>query len=228
VLDIVKQCCAANVVVKNSTAFTGGQDAVQNGVVQQKDIDGAAKPLIASGQTQARALLQKQVQANESAAGDPRCQTQLNADQQVGARAQQVTVQVAVTCSETVYDAQAARQFFTRDLQRQARANPALGANCTLAGQVVLALQSVAPAPDGSAASAILQFHAQGLWVYQFQSSTLHRLASLIAGKSQDAARALLLQQAGVSGVQFSGSGSLPVNASEIQLSVQTPASAQG
>jgi hypothetical protein len=73
-----------------------------------------------------------------------------------------------------------------------------------------------------------LQFHAQGLWVYQFQSSTLHRLASLIAGKSQDAARALLLQQAGVSGVQFSGSGSLPVNASEIQFNVQTSASAQG
>lgn len=212
-------CCVPNdeIFVKN-TAFTGGQDAQKNSVIQQKDIDGAAKGLITSGQEQTLAALREQLRSNERVVGEAQCQPQINADQKAGALAKKATVQVAVTCSETVYDYDAARQSVTQDLQNMALTTPTLGAAYALAGQV--AVTRVSPAPG--AGSAML-FHAQGRWVYQFTETVLRDLTTHIAGLSQDAARTLLLRQPGILGVQFSASGSLPVNASEIQLVVQTP-----
>lgn len=220
--DIVKGCCAPGIVVKNTTAFTNGQDAQPNSVIQQSDIDGAARGLVASGETVARGMLRDQARAGEQVIGDARCQPQIKADQKAGAVAKQVTVQVAVTCDETVYDHAAALRFFTQDLQDKARGDPALGPAYALTGPIALTLVSSATAQGGGQD---LKFSAQGLWAYRFTSDTLNRFAAQLAGKSQDAARVWLLRQPGVAGVRFSASGSLPVNTGEIQVVVQNPPS---
>jgi hypothetical protein len=224
VLDIAKPCCVSGIVIKNTSAFTGGQDAQKNAVIQQKDIDGAAKGLIASEETQAKAALQQQVKSSERAAGEEQCRPQVNSDQKAGALAKTATVQVTVTCTMTVYDYSAARQSFARDLQSRASTDATLGASYALAGQVALTLVSAnnTTQGDGSVVTT-LQFHAQGLMVYQFPGATLRDLTTQLAGLSQAAARELLLRQPGVLGVQFSASGNLPVNTSEIRLVVQSP-----
>jgi hypothetical protein len=48
--------------------------------------------------------------------------------------------------------------------------------------------------------------------------ATLRQLVTQIAGKSQNDASALLMQQAGIVAVHFSTPGTLPVNTGEIQL----------
>lgn len=225
ILDIVKQCCAPNIVVKNTSAFTGGQDAQQNSVIQQKDIDGAAKPLETSEGEQAQADLRAQMRPDERVAGNAQCQPQISANQQVGALAKQVTVQVTEICRETVYDYNAARHSLTQDLQRSASTDPTLGAAYVLTGQITLSLIATTPGSGNVVLGPALEFHAQGLWRYQFKPTALHDFATQIAGKSQDAARALLLRQPGIVAVQFSTTGPLPVNTSEIQISVQPPSS---
>jgi hypothetical protein len=104
-------------------------------------------------------------------------------------------------------------------LQSQVNADPHLGAGYALAGQLTLNLTTVQVISDQQDK---LTFQAGGLWAYQFTPAVLRGFASLIAGKSQSAARTLLLRQPGVSGVQFSNSGTLPVNTGEIQVSAQT------
>ena len=193
-------------------------------MIQQKDIDGAAQPLSASGQTAAQADLQKQVRASERVAGQSQCSSQTSADQKAGALARQATVQVTVTCSVLVYDNAAARQSLTSSLRQKELADSTLGAAYALDGQIVITKAFATHTPLGSAAYLSVQFHAQGLWVYQFTSAVLRSLAAQIAGKSQADARALLLRQPGILGVQFSTSSGLPASASAIQISVQQPA----
>lgn len=221
-LDISKACCAPgnDIFVKN-TAFTGGQDAVTNGIIQQKDIDGAAKGLAASGETVARGMVQGMVKANERVVGDAQCQPKVSANQKAGDLAKQVTVQVAVTCSEVVYDYDAARRTLAANLQQMASADPTLGPAYALVGHVVLSVINYNINTQQTLVN--MRVHAQGLWVYQFSGAALRNFATLVAGKSLDSARELLLRQPGVSGVQFGTNSALPVNTSEIQLVIQNP-----
>jgi hypothetical protein len=221
-------CCAPGIVVKNDK-FTGGQNAQPNSMIQQKDIDGAAQPLMAGGQAAAQADLQKQVRASERVAGQPQCNWQISSNPKAGALARQATVQVTAICIALVYDNAAARQKLTGSLQRKELTDPTLGAAYTLDGQVALTQVSATYDPNGDGTFSVsVQFHAQGLWVYQFTSAVLRSLAAQIAGKSQADARALLLRQPGILGVQFSASSGLPASASAIQISVQQPVPVQG
>lgn len=216
-LDISKPCCAPNgeIFVKN-TAFTGGQDAQANSVIEQKDINGAANSLVAAGKARALAALQGQVHGNERVVnGSQQCQPRTTANHKAGDVAKSVTAQVVVTCGETVYDDANARLIAARQLQGQVSGNPGLGPAYALEGQ--LALEQTGATPDAHQPQT-LSFQARGLWVYQFSQNTLRQFATLIAGKSQDAARALLLSQPGIADAQFSPSGTLPVNTSEIQF----------
>lgn len=219
--DIDGPCCFNGIVVKN-TAFTGGQDAQPNSIIEQKDIDGAANGLIASLKPGTLASLQGMVRNSERViTGSQQCQPQTGADHQAGAVAKTVTVQVALACSEQVYDYGAARQIALRALQAQASSDLHLGAAYALDGQIVLT-QLNASQPDAHG-SVTLTIQASGLWVYTFSQATLRQLAALIAGKSESAARALLLAQPGIAAVQFhpSSTNALPINTGEIQLTLQ-------
>ncbi len=219
-LDIDKACCAPGgaIFVKN-TAFTGGQDAVHNGVIQQSDIDGVARGLAGTLTQGAQADLARQVRSGERVvAGSVACQPQTSANQQAGDQAKSVTVQVAVTCGEEVYDDAAVRQLAGDMLNARVASDSTLGAAYHLNGPLTVNVLG-ASAIDGTR-NVALNVQARGTWAYAFSPARLRQLASLIAGKSEADARALLLQQAGIMDVQFRPEGNLPGNVDEIEMRV--------
>ncbi len=220
-LDLSKACCAPNneIFVKN-TAFAGGQDAQPDSVITQGDIDGAAGGLEATLTGVARGDLQGQVRGNERVVpGSSHCQPAVNANHRANDVEKSVTVQVAETCGEQVYDYSAARGIALKAQQTRVAGDPGLGSGFALDGHLSLIILSAGPAnADGSFT---LNAQVQGFWVYSFSQDRLRQLAALIAGKSQADARALLLQQAGVAAAQFSDSGPLPVNTGEITVVIR-------
>ena len=209
-----------NVVVKNTSAFTGGQDAQPNSVIEQKDIDGAASGAGTPLKQGVLASLQGQVRSQERVVpNSQQCPAQVNADHRAGDVARSVTVTVAVTCSETVYDYDAARQVAEQTLAQKVAGDPTLGASYALSGQVTFNVLNSAQTNGFYT----LNGQAEGLWVYRIDPATLHRLAASLAGKSESDARALLLRQPGIAAVSFSASGTLPVNSSEISLVLAQP-----
>lgn len=219
VLDIVKPCCAANIVVKNTTAFTGGQDAQANSVVQQKDIDGAANNLANQLQPNMQSGLSKQVGSNERVVdGTLACQPQVSANQQAGDVVHSVTVQVTETCQEEVYDDGAARQLAGSLLSARVTGDPTLGTAYRLSGKLSTNVLNVNV--TDAAGDVALSVQVSGTWAYYLSAARLHQLATLVAGKSQSEARALLLQQAGIMDAQFHPTGNLPDNVDEITMRV--------
>ena len=223
-LDIDKACCATggDIFVKN-TAFTGGQDAVPNDLIQQSDIDGAVNGLVGTLETGAKADLQRQVQRNERVVdGSLACTPTHTADGQAGAMLRQVHVSVSVQCTQEVYDDAALRQVAGSLLGTRVASDPNLGAVYRLSGPLTVSVLSTSIVSRAGAVA--LSVQARGVWAYAFTPARLHQLATLIAGKSQADARAFLLQQAGIVAVQFRPAGNLPGNVDEIEMRVSVPA----
>lgn len=208
---ITMPCCAPNreIVVENTTAFTGGADAQPDDRVLQGDIDQAADPLKASQTQQEQTQLAAQVRNNEQVIpGTMQCQPQVKSDVPVGAQATSVTVTVTVTCSEQVYDQEAAQAQATSLLNAQAPMG------YMLSGQVSVSMLSMSDANT-------IQLHAQGRWLYHFSQTQLNQFARLIANQSQTQARALLRQQTGIFDTRISGPATLP-SADRIQIQVHS------
>lgn len=187
--DIVKACCAANIVVKNTTAFTGGQDAQPNSKIQQSDIDSAANVLSGTLTQRAQTNLQRQVMSNERVVdGSLHCQPNITSDHLAGDVAKTVTVTVTTTCGEEVYDDQTARTLATSLLQARSGSDPNLGTGYALIGQVALSETVV-----NAEGRVTVQVQTRRLWAYRFSTARLHQLSSQIADKGQIDARALLL-----------------------------------
>src|SRR5262249_48242569 len=133
--DIDQPCCISGVVVKNTSAFTGGHDAQPNSVIEQKDIDGAASGLETTLRQAAQNDVRGQVHSNERVIdGSLQCQPRVSANHKAGDVAKSVTVQVAVTCGEQVYDYAAARQIAFKAQQALVAGDPKLGAAFALDG----------------------------------------------------------------------------------------------
>jgi len=213
--DILQYCCAPNntIQVRNPNAFTGGQDAQPNDQIQQSDITAAANPLIASQTQSEQANLKGQMKNTERVvSGSNQCPPTVTPSAPAGTQAKTITVTVSVTCTEQVYDAASAQTIAMRLLTQQAMQD--VGAAYRLSGQAAVSVEM-----NGKQ----LLLKAQGVWAYAFSSARLSQLAAVIAGKSQAAARSLLLQQPGIADVRFSTTGALP-SADRIQMRVQVPA----
>ena len=97
-------------------------------MVQQSDIDGAASGLVGTLTRGAQADLGGQVGRGERVIdGSVACRTQTNASQRAGDVVKNVSVQVAVTCGEEVYDDAAVRQVAGGLLSAAAGGDPNLG-----------------------------------------------------------------------------------------------------
>ncbi len=219
-LDISQPCCARNnaIFVKN-TAFTGGTDAILNQVVQQKDIERAANPLITTLTQNAQNDLQGQMKSTERLLDDSiHCSPTIKAEPDAGMLAKSVTVRVFVTCHAEAYDSAGALQLARTLLLDKASHDPALKGPFTLSGQISIALISDSPENNNSI---ILNIQASGIWIYRFTSTRLSQLTLLIAGKEQSEARTLLMHQTGIIGVRFDNTFStIPSNTAEINLVV--------
>ena len=194
-LDIDTLCCVAGVAVKNTAAFTEGQDAQTYKAVTQADIDGLAHPLINTLTQDAQAEVQSQLRPQESTLATSVCSPAIAVDHPAGSKAAQVTVTVAVTCRGEVYDQQAALRLAAISFTQETTI--ALGAHYTLLGQVTTTLTAVA-VTAAKQGTLTLSIEVGGVWVYQWRLVHLEAVAKRIAGARRQAALVLLQSLEGV------------------------------
>jgi hypothetical protein len=229
--DINTTCCFAGnfVSVQNTAPFTGGQNPQTFTVVQQSDIDGAARPLENTLMPEAQRSLQGQVNPSEQPVSPPQCASTVTSDHKAGDRAANVTVTVKVSCSGEVYDKDAAQTIAADLLKQQATQTP--GSGYALVGNLVTTVKHVM-VTDPNTGTLSLTVRAEGIWVFQFSNAQKQALANLIAGKSKQDAQALLLKQMGVAKADITISGgngnTLPTDPSAITIVVQSVPGVQG
>jgi hypothetical protein len=91
-LDIDGLCCVAGVAVKNTSGFSGGQDAQTYMTVRQADIDGLAHPLVDTLTQSATSGVRSQLRPQEWMVTIPACVPAIRTDHAVRSRATTVTV----------------------------------------------------------------------------------------------------------------------------------------
>ncbi len=228
-LDIDGLCCAAGVAVKNTTDFSGGQDAQTYTTVRQADIDGLILPLIDTLTQDALTGVRSQLHPQEGMVTLPACVPAINADHLAGSRATQVTVTVAVTCRTEEYDRQTAQRLAASSLTRET--STTLGANYTLVGQVTTMLVGVS-VTNTKRGMLMLSIEAEGVWVYQWGSAQLEALARQIAGAQKQEALAFVLREEGVQSASIYLSGNeqttLPADPSQILIEVAGEQTSEG
>jgi hypothetical protein len=228
-LDINALCCMAGVAVKNTTSFTGGQDAETYTNVRQMDIDGLARPLLDTLTQNATFGVRLQLYPQEWMVNIAACVPMISVDHPVGSRATQVTVKVAVTCRAEVYDQHAARQLAASSLTQET--NTTLGANYALMGQVRTTLVGVR-VTDPKRGTLTLSIVAEGVWVYQWSQAHMEALARGIASTPKQEALVRLLHTEGVERASMHLSGSeqttLPADPSRIIITVAGEQATEG
>jgi hypothetical protein len=216
------QCCGSGAVyVSNGSAFTGGQDPQHYTAVSQSDIDGAANPLKTSQTKSAQKSLQSKIHGTEQLVNPARCSTNVTSNHKAGDRATSVMVTVTATCTGEVYDQQAAQTLAANLLKTEAQKN--LDSTYILQDNKIATEITSASIID-THGTVSLNVKAEGIWVYQFSDAMKQSLAKLIAGKSEAAAKTLLVQQMGVSDVQISISSgtTLPTDPANITIAIKT------
>ncbi|MBA2287633.1 MAG: protein kinase [Ktedonobacteraceae bacterium] len=224
-LDINQQCCSTDhtIFVKNVGAFTSGQDAQSYKFVQQSDIDGAVSQLASRLTSGAQNVFNTSIHINEKLVSTPRCTPKVGSDNNAGDHAATVTVTVTAVCRGEVYDWGAARVLVEGLLRGEAARNP--GAGYAQVGGLSSSVAQAAPV-DGQGTISLL-VNAKGLWAYAFSGARLQDLKYLVAGKSQDAASALLARQTGIQAatIQIAGGDgrTLPADVGQIVIVVRAP-----
>jgi VCBS repeat-containing protein len=215
-------CCFSGVTVANTTAFHGGQDPLKYSFVQQSDIDAAANSLKTALTPSAQKALQAQALPNEQLITPARCASGVVSDHAAGDKAASVTVTVTVTCVSEAYDRQGVQALAASLLRTDE--TKTLGVGYMLMSNIVTMVTKTAVIDTQGTISILV--NAEGVWVYQFTDAQKGDLARLIAGKSNDDAQALLLQQKGVGKVNISVSGgtdnTLPTDPHHITIVVQS------
>jgi len=224
-LTINKACCSvdSSIFARNLIAFSGGQDPQNFTVVQQSDIDGAAKPLENTLTPEAQSSVKGQIHPNEQLVHSLQCTPSITSDHKAGDRATNVMVTVKVTCSGEVYDQQAAQMIASNLLKQQAAKTP--GSGYALVGNLTTMVTQVM-VTDPKKGTLLIQVKAEGIWVFQFSEAQKRALAKLIAGKSKQDAQALLLKQQGIAKADIVLSGgdgnTLPTDPTQITIVVQS------
>ena len=203
-LDISGSCCAAGITVKNG-AFSGGQNPQPNSVVLQSDINGAADALTASLTPPTQAALQKKVLPNEQVVPHTFIcnKSTFTANHTAGDRAPNVTVTVAITCKEEVYDQKAALTMAAGLLKTNpppTAPGPPYALN-TDPGNILTQVTRVTAIDTKGTVSILVR--AEGVWVYHFDDSTLTGFKNHIAKMSEQDAIKYLKGQQGVSDVNI-------------------------
>jgi hypothetical protein len=217
--DVNSLCCAAGIAVKNTTAFTGEQNASDYPAVTRRDLESVASSLTITLTKNAQDTFHAQVSPNEQETDLTWCTPMVRADHPVGSESSQVTVAVSVTCQDEVYDAQAAKILVVTQLAQQAMKQLGPGYSSVDGVTTTITRVRLLNAHRGTLVVAV---EAEGVWSYQFSKDRLHTFARLIADKSARQAKALLLGMQGVRAVTIvctGGSGTiLPANPDQITV----------
>ncbi|GCF08388.1 serine/threonine-protein kinase [Dictyobacter arantiisoli] len=233
-LAINQACCTQGnfVAVKNTAAFTGGQDAQDYTFVQQGDVDAVVKTLAQGLESSTRSALGQQVPAGEQLLTESvQCQPTVKTEQPVGDKGHNVTstkATVTLTCSGTSYNKEAVQKLVQTRLQQKALAT--LGTGYAQVGSLQTTETS---ATTQSGALLSLLTTSSGRWTYQLSESQQEHLREELAGKQVTVAQNLINGQKGVATAFISmgengASGSnntaiLPTDPSAITIIIRQP-----
>lgn len=215
------QQVVTTVLVQNTTAFSGGQDAGDVTFVQQSDLDGVVNPLVSQMTSDAQTSAQKQVGPNEKLVSDLKCAPVVNANHKVNDQANNVTVQVTVQCTGEAYVPQTLRDMAVTLLKADAAQK--LGSNYAMIGNAVTGT----PTPDNvdGKGTATFSVKANSIWAFQFSYSQKQQMARAIMGKTVADSNAILQRFEGVSksSIQTGGfGGALPSSSQNITFTTTT------
>ena len=214
---IDKTCCFTAVKAENTRGFSGGQNERDFSVVSQHDIDEAAAQVRNNLATSEREALEAQLTSDEQLT-PPRCFEKITPDHQAGEEAAQVTIDVSETCSAVAYNARQLYVDATKLLTK--RAHTELGAGYTLLGEARITILHVVTS-DQTGAGATFTLKATGTYIYHLTPGQEQHLRTLIAGKSQRAALALLVHFPGIQTASMTLQGTsemLPKDPSSIHI----------
>ena len=195
-------CCSSDVIkVNNPNAFSGGQDDHVYAVVQQSDIDNAAKPLEAVQMQSGLALLQQlATQHKILVVPSVQCVPAISSDANIGSAATAVTVTVVSTCKGIFYNEEAVTEFVQP--QFIAYEGNRFGNAYSLVGNTTVKVtQASGTLAQTAQATLVLHVVAMGVWHFNFDEVQKQRLLLAIAGKGRSAARAQLVQLISKQGV---------------------------
>lgn len=222
--DISQNCCAANILVKNLSAFTGGTDAIKDKIITANDISNATNSLVPTLKQEAQAKLQSQVTSEEHVVDSSlNCTNNLTADEKAGNEASSVKVTGTTTCTEEVYNFQNANQIAIKDLQTHATSDIGASANqYALTGTITTGLVNPVSVTSNTGQLSI-DMHAQGLWVYQFNPQAQQNLKEALIKHSKKDALTILQHTTGIASAQISlSSGStMPTTVDKITITIQ-------
>src|SRR6266487_917101 len=189
--DISQSCCAASVLAKNTTVFTGGQNEADFKIVTQKDIDTLSTSLQVSITQSMNAAIISQQKPNEVVVRIP-CSPKVSSDHQAGDKAASAHVQVTETCNAIVYDENTFQQKAIELLTHQAHMR--LGSGYILEGTIQITGQKT----ELSGTTVTLAFTERGTFVYQLSPQQKQHIQQLIAGMPKQQALQFLLSMHGI------------------------------
>lgn len=192
----------------NWQAFSGGQNGYAITVVSQTDIESATSQLtrqLQSALPADQAALKNHLASSEQLL-DPthiQCKPSVKANRNPNDQASDVTVTGTMTCSAIAYQPSKLQMYGATLLGQDASAQ--WGESYVLSGPVQEKLSDMLEV--GTVVSFTLA--VQGRYVLQLNPNMAARLASLVAGQTQDSAQAILLRQEGVARISIQVSGGL-------------------
>ncbi len=219
--DIYGACCRLNVFATNG-AFHGGQYAHTFSKVTQQDIATTVSILKSSLTQSIDAAFGAQVSTSETLVSPVPCAPTMTTDYPVGTETTHVSITLNETCTGEVYDTQAFERLVTQSTSQTATEQ--LGADYSLIGNVQTSILQNS-VKDQKQGAITLQVKGTGLWLYQLRQQQLEQFKSMIAGKSDVQAKAILLNATGVCTVSLSiKSGTMvPTDKSRISFVIVQP-----
>ncbi len=215
--DINQACCANAILVKNTAAFTAGQNERDFRTVTRGDITSVSTLLKTSLAQSVQGALQGQLQPSEQLSPLP-CTPVVTSDRQPGDEASQVHVTASLTCSAVAYNS--VRLHAQAQALLSLNAAHKMGSGYSLFGQTqVSATQVVAYRPM------VLSFVAQGMFVYGLSNVAQTRMKKAIAGKSTGEALHVLSALPGVrsASTSWDANTKLPKDARYIHFIIVIP-----
>lgn len=195
--DITETCqqCGPSILVKNTQAFSGGQDAKTFTIVRQVDIDSMKAPLSTSLEYSMRSAITGELHTGEALLAHP-CTLAFHTNYKAGDVADHVTLTGSDTCTDSLaYPQESARAAFISLAQTT---SPRTHFTFLKSPDVHITEGVLTPIPTISAI-------VNATFVYRFTQEEEEHISSSLAGKSQSRADLTLRQTVGIAKAEISG-----------------------
>lgn len=209
--------CCDSISISNPYPFSGGIDARQAHTVIQSDIDRVSSPLVSSLEQQVAKQITTKMHIGEVASTAPVYQAIVTSNNPVGTVVDQVTVQVTVSTTISVYNRTVAGQLAIDLLNGEAA--QMLGTSYQLAGTPNVDVPRVVEQGKNGVLYLSVQVHEN--WLYIFSTQQLGKWKQSIKGATSEAALAYLNEQPGIAAVQIHlpfGADHIPTTIDQIKI----------